>query len=152
MKKTELKIFSSIVGVILLFGLVLMSCLDPPTPTPIITPPPLENSVWILESYGSPGSLKAVLPDTEVTARFNSSDKKVTGSGGCNSYGGSYLLSGNKLSVPAPLISTKIFCGEGKNQQEQLFFSTLQSAESYHIADGKLTIDCGDNILVFIRQ
>ena len=42
----------------------------------------LEDTEWVLESYGAQGNLKAVLADTEVTATFISTDKQITGSGG----------------------------------------------------------------------
>ena len=112
----------------------------------------LEDTEWVLESYGTQGNLKAVLADTEVTATFKSADGQVTGSGGCNGYGGSYELDGSKLSIPGPLMSTAMSCGEEKDQQEQQFFIALQSAESYQIGDGKLTINCGNTILVFKQK
>jgi putative lipoprotein len=112
----------------------------------------LEDTEWFLESYGSQGNLKAVLVDTEVTATFKSSDGQVAGSGGCNGYGGSYELTGNKLSIPEPLISTMMSCGDEKDQQEQQFFVALQSADSYQIDEGILTIYCGDDVLVFEQE
>jgi heat shock protein HslJ len=112
----------------------------------------LEDTTWVLESYGAQGNMKAVLADTEVTVMFNSADGQVTGSGGCNGYGGSYELTGNKLSVPEPLISTMMSCGDEKDRQEQQFYMALQSAESYQIDGGKLTIYCGNDILVFEQK
>jgi len=93
-----------------------------------------------------------IMVNTEVTAMFNSADGQVTGSGGCNSYGGSYELSGNKLSIPGPLMSTMMSCGEEKDQQEQQLLMALQSAESYQIDDGELTINCDNNVLVFNQK
>jgi len=112
----------------------------------------LEDTTWVLESYGAQVDMKAVLADTEVTATFKSADGQVTGSGGCNGFGGSYELTGNTLSIPEPLISTMMSCGEEKDRQEQQFFMALQSAESYQIENGKLTIDCGSSILIFKRE
>ena len=136
----KLKLFAV---TLLVIPACLIGCAESVTP---------EDTEWVLESYGTQGDMKAVLADTEVTATFNSADKRVTGSGGCNGYGGSYELSGNKLSIPEPLISTMMSCGEEKDQQEQHFLMALQSAESYRIKDGKLTINCGDNKLVFKRK
>lgn len=112
----------------------------------------LEDIVWALESYGKPNNLKTVLTGTEITARFNSEDGYVIGSGGCNSYGGKYELSGNKLTIIDSLTQTLISCGEEKNQQEEQFLTALQSAESFQIDDGKLTINCIDKILLFIQK
>ena len=112
----------------------------------------LEDTTWVLESYGEQGDLKAVLADTEVIATFKSAEGQVAGSAGCNSYGGSYELAGNKLSLPEPLISTMMSCGDQIDQQEQQYLAALQSAESYTIEDGKLTIKCVNKILVFKQK
>ena len=69
-----------------------------------------------------------------------------------NGYGGSYELAGSKLSIPGPLMSTMMACGDEIDRQEQEFFATLQSAESYQIDGETLTIDCGNNILVFSQK
>ena len=112
----------------------------------------LEDTEWVLESYGLQSNLKAVLPATEVTATFDSINGQVSGSGGCNGYGGRYELSGNRLSIPEPLIHTEMSCGEDRDQQEREFFMALQSAESYLIVEKSLTINCGDKILVFRQK
>ena len=113
---------------------------------------PLEDTLWVLQFYGPQDNLKAVLPDTQVTVTFRQKEGQVTGTGGCNIYGGSYELAGNKLSIPEPLISTEMSCGYIKDQQEAQYFMTLQSSDSYHIVDGKLTISCDDNVLIFKQK
>ena len=54
----------------------------------------LEDTVWVLESYGEPGNLKVVIANTEITTEFVSAEEMVNGSAGCNSYFGSYKLKG----------------------------------------------------------
>ena len=109
----------------------------------------LEDKVWVLESYGEPGNLKAVLEDTEITATFDSAEGQVTGSAGCNSYSGGYEVEGDNLSIPGPIISTEMSCGEQIDKQEYEYLATLQAAESYKIEDGELTITCGNQALIF---
>lgn len=111
----------------------------------------LEGVVWILELYGMPDNLKTVLTGTEITAKFNSIDGYVIGSGGCNTYGGKYELSENKLTI-TDLQQTLIGCGEEKNQQEEEFLAVLKSAENFQIDDGKLTINCSGAILIFRQE
>ena len=49
-----------------------------------ITTSDLEDTKWVLESYGELGDLKDVLTDTRITAEFVSSEGTVKGSAGCN--------------------------------------------------------------------
>jgi len=109
----------------------------------------LEDTTWILASYGEPGNLKAVLEDTEITAEFLSAEKSVKGSAGCNSYGGGYELNNNKLSFPGPLISTMMACPEPIMNQEQEYLAILQNAETYEIEDDQLQILSGEKVLIF---
>jgi len=111
----------------------------------------LEDTVWVLQSYGEPGNLKDIITDTEITAEFVSSEGTVKGSAGCNSYFGSYELEGSQLSIPGPIGATEMYCAEpeGVMEQEQEYLATLQLAESYEINNDKLTIHCGNQVLIF---
>jgi heat shock protein HslJ len=109
----------------------------------------LEDKRWVLESYGEPVNLQALLPNTEISATFKSDESEVTGSAGCNTYFGSYKLQGNNLSIPGSIAVTEMYCGEEIDQQEREYLTTLQSAESYKVEDGELTINCGDKVLIF---
>ena len=114
----------------------------------------LEDTVWVLESYGGPGNLKAVLADTEITAEFVSSERTVKGSAGCNSYFGSYELEGSQLSIPGPIGATEMYCAEpeGVMDQEQEYLMLLESSDSYTMDSDELTINCGSEVLVFIEE
>lgn len=110
----------------------------------------LESAKWILEQYGEQGNPKAVLEEKEATATFDSAEGQVTGSASCNMYFGSYEVSKNTITISA-VGSTEMYCmdPEGIMEQEQQYIKILQAAESYQIENGKLTINCGDNILVY---
>ena len=109
----------------------------------------LEDKRWMLEWYGDPGNLQALLPNTEITATFKSAEGQVTGSAGCNTYFGSYELRGNNLSIPESIAATEKYCGDEINEQERDYLNTLQAAKSYEIENGELTINCGDRVLIF---
>jgi len=109
----------------------------------------VENTTWVLQSYGEQSNLQTVLQGTEITAIFDSIEGQVHGSAGCNGYFGSYEMEGNNLSIPGPIGATVMSCGEKIDKQEREYLSTLQAAESYKIEDGELTIICGTQILVF---
>ena len=126
-----------------------------PTPTSV-----LEDTTWILESYGEPGNLQAVLEGTEITALFDSTEGQVRGSAGANHYFGGYQINGNQLSIQQ-IAHTEMFrldpegvMEQANTQQEQeyQYLNALQSAESYQIQDGKLQVDCGGRILIYTAQ
>jgi len=114
----------------------------------------LEDKVWVLKSYGEPDNLKNVIQGTEITATFNSSEGGVTGSAGCNSYGGAYEVKDNDFTVVGPIAATEMACldPEGVMEQETLYLQTLQSAENYQIKGSELRINCGDRILVYTTK
>ncbi|MFC2032324.1 DUF4382 domain-containing protein [Chloroflexota bacterium] len=111
----------------------------------------LEDTNWILQSYGETGNLTDVLADTEITAEFVSAEGTVKGSAGCNSYFGSYEVEDSQLSIPGPVGATAMYCvePEGIMDQEQEYLATLQLAESYEIDGYELIIQCGNQVLVF---
>jgi len=111
-----------------------------------------ENIKWVLESYGSRDDPEDVIEGTEITATFNSGDNAVSGSAGCNSYSGGYEIKA-RLSIGA-LASTKMWCGEpeGRMIQETAYLNILQAAEDYTVRNSRLTIDCGDKVLIFTES
>jgi heat shock protein HslJ len=111
----------------------------------------IEDTDWVLQSYGEFGNLKDVLTDTEITAEFVSSEGTVEGSAGCNSYSGSYEVKDSQLSIPGPIAATEMYCmePEGVMEQERQYLEILQAAKSYSVEDGELQINCGSQVLIF---
>ena len=114
----------------------------------------IEDTDWVLQSYGEFGNLKDVLTDTEITAEFVSSEGTVEGSAGCNSYSGSYEVKDSQLSIPGPIAATEMYCQEpeGVMEQERQYLELLQAAESYSVEDGELQINCGGQVLVYTTE
>ncbi len=112
----------------------------------------LEDVKWMLESYGNRDNPQDVLEGTQITATFNSEDDRVTGSAGCNTYFGGYEIK-DGLSI-GMLANTEMWCGEpeGRMDQETEYLKILQTAKSYTIKGSQLTIDCGDNVLVYTAE
>jgi len=110
----------------------------------------IEDTTWVLESYGEQGNLQVVLEGTEITATFESAEGKVKGSAGCNSYFGGYQVDKNKLSIPM-MAHTEMYCmePEGVMEQETQYLRLLSAVESYEIIEGKLRIIAGSQELVF---
>jgi peptidyl-Lys metalloendopeptidase len=107
----------------------------------------LENTSWELESLNG----NAVLPGTAITLEF--SGDQISGSAGCNHYGGSYRAGADNLNV-SDLFWTEMGClePEGILEQEQAYLTTLSAAAKYQIGDGKLEIldETGAQVLVFV--
>ena len=115
--------------------------------------PALEGTTWVLQEYGKPGNLQAVLEDTEITVEFKSEEGKVGGSAGCNNYFAGYDINESELTIRPPIGSTMMACPEPVMNQEQQYFSLLEAAETFKIENGDLTItSSGNQILVFAAK
>jgi heat shock protein HslJ len=118
-----------------------------------VTAQPLAGIRWVLEMYrGSSGSNVPVIPTTNVTALFGPAGD-LTGSAGCNSYTGSYTLSGqNGISI-GPLATTLMYCGEpGVMDQETAYLTLIRTVASYEVTgDGMLNLKnaAGTPVLVY---
>ena len=113
----------------------------------------LEKHLWTLESYGTPGNMHKVLSGTKVTAKFQPG--KISGSDGCNSYGGDCKIVGKTLSI-SKIISTKMFCQSPKGIMDQAsrYITALENAKSYEIKDKRLEIYWGEREgnLIFVGE
>jgi len=137
------RIFLGIMLVIITLSFTLAGC---------GTGPSIEDVRWVLLSYGDPETPYAVLPDTQVTARFNSGTKQIRGSGGCNTYTGEYEIEENSLTLTGPFAVTEMWCGNEIGAQESTYLEILLTAESYEIDDNILLIRCGDDVLYYERE
>lgn len=109
---------------------------------------PLEDYKWVLVQYGESAGIKQVIADTEVYAFFDSRDKTVTGSGGCNIFGGKYEVDGLTLKV-SDIFQTTLSCGGEKYIQESVFLNIMKNAENFEMERGQLIIYGGKARLIF---
>ncbi|MCI0712984.1 MAG: META domain-containing protein [Chloroflexi bacterium] len=99
----------------------------------------LIGSAWQLQSFALPDEEVRVIAGSNVTLEFQPGNQAV-GSGGCNSYGGTYTISGDMLSF-GEIVSTERACVDAAiMEQEQRFYDALQSAVRYEVTGGQLTI------------
>ncbi len=109
-----------------------------PAPSPR-TPDALAGTHWQLVSFGLQGTPTPALPAAQVTLEFEAGGQ-AGGSGGCNSYGGSYQVQGNTLTF-SQIISTLMACTDNQvNRQEQRYLKALQTAGAFEVAGDRLTI------------
>lgn len=126
------------------------------TPIPIATDTPVagdpslgglaSESPWVLTQFGDPAAPQAPLEGTTITLQFTQAG--AAGNAGCNSYSGSFSYNNNTVSF-GPLVRTQVACAEDIMAQEDAYLDALQSAQSYTVTDGTLTINYDGGVLVF---
>ena len=111
--------------------------------------PPLEDYVWVLTSYGTPGKFQRALAIPEVTAYFSSQDNTLKGSTGPNSYGGTFQLDEMNLTISNFTVTLVGSTDPAVNTQESTYLSYLQKADRYEMDHGNLIIHSGNNELIY---
>lgn len=93
------------------------------------------------------GAVTSVVEGVDVTAAFGE-DGRVTGSGGCNTYGGPYTVDGESLAV-GPLAATMRAClePEGVAEQEAAYFGALGRVASWSVREDRLRLRSADGAL-----
>jgi heat shock protein HslJ len=106
----------------------------------------LEETRWVLVMLGG----EPLVPDAAPTAEF--SGDQISGSAGCNTYSGTYTISGSEFTI-GDVASTEMWCmePEGVMDQEQTYLAALASVASYRLAKERLEVldGRGDVILIF---
>jgi heat shock protein HslJ len=120
---------------------LLLSACSPATPQT----PDLAGTSWKLVSYGPTDAQITAMDGVDTSLKF-STDGQVSGTFGCNSFGGDYSQDGNSITF-GPIMSTMMACDDARNSQDQAGFAVLQGTVSFfylegdsmsiHSADGK---------------
>ncbi|MFQ5942689.1 MAG: META domain-containing protein [Anaerolineales bacterium] len=100
---------------------------------------------WIASGVNNGrGGVESVVLSNEITAVF-SEDGSVTGSAGCNNYGGTYAVNGEQISI-GPLAVTEMFCEqpEGTMEQEAEYLIALGSVANWSIDGDQLNLRTED--------
>jgi heat shock protein HslJ len=95
----------------------------------------LAGTSWQLLQLGPNGALSENLP----TLAF-STDGKVSGSGGCNTFTGTVTISGKTIKFGA-LAATKKACSDEVNAQEAAYFNALEQAHTFEMRATSLLIN-----------
>lgn len=111
----------------------------------------LEGTAWKLVEYGPADAPIAVLANPQVTATFEAGGR-LGGSGGCNSYGGTWTLDGQTLTL-GEVASTLMACADNvAMQQETAYFTALRSVSTIQLAGDELTLDYDGGRMRFTRM
>lgn len=108
----------------------------------------LSAQTWVLATYNGTASI----PGHQPTLQFENG--QVSGSTGCNHYGGSYQAKGDALRFEG-LYSTEMACLEpaGLMEQESGYLATLGQVDRYEVAGGALMLYAQSQpVLVFELQ
>ncbi|XPM57975.2 MAG: META domain-containing protein [Leptolyngbya sp. IPPAS B-1204] len=93
---------------------------------------------WRLANMTEDPTPTPMVPAGELTVEF--AGDRISGSGGCNRFTGSFNTEGNQLQV-SPLASTFKACEQSIMDQETRYLTALQGAQRYELDDqGQLTI------------
>jgi heat shock protein HslJ len=105
---------------------------------------PLEGTDWRAVAIGG----DAPVPGREPTIAF--SGGKVTGSGGCNGYGGAYRLDGDRITF-SELGMTAMGCPGPEMAVEARFSQLLSQVQRVVVAGDRLTLVSPAGNLDFVR-
>lgn len=100
----------------------------------------LYNSKWQLKTIHSKEGAAYIY--TNAFIRFDETQKRVSGNGSCNSFGGSVTINDNSLQI-GNLFSTKMYC-ESVQSIEADFFAALGKVTRYEIKGNSLLMYMGD--------
>jgi uncharacterized lipoprotein YbaY/heat shock protein HslJ len=118
---------------------------------PASLPPEALDRDWSLRAIQRTTTNIANTTGVGMTIRF-SADGKVSGSGGCNSFSGSYTVGVKQSITIANIAATLKACAPAATALEQEYFNALASAFSYTL-DGssrfELTYNNGQSKLVY---
>lgn len=104
---------------------------------------------WKLISYGTTETQSPALADVEAGLTFNE-DGTVSGTSGCNEFGGTYSVDGNEIAFQE-IVSTLMLCDTPIMEQEEAMSQMLSDSTAYSIEGNTLSIVKNGMMLVLTR-
>lgn len=108
----------------------------------------LEGHTWSLQSYAGNQPIEG----SRISLQF--ADGQISGTAGCNHYGGGFTVKGQTISF-SDIYATEMYCMEpsGIMDQEQSYLEALSVVNSFDLTDGELTLTTSLNqVLIFEIQ
>jgi peptidyl-Lys metalloendopeptidase len=137
------------VGITLVLAAWMVACAAAAQSQPLAQGSALAGTEWVLVSLKG----NALMEGKTVTLHFG--DTSIEGSGGCNTYGGSYTASGDSVNL-SDVYWTEMACmePEGIMEQEQVYFQALNAAAGYRVNGDRLELTDGAGVqtLAFIAS
>ena len=99
----------------------------------------VQGTSWQLVSFAAPGTetLTKVPASVSATAEFTAD--RVSGSGGCNTFGGPYTVDGASIEI-GPLVSTQMACPGQATSVEAAYLLRLGQASTFTATAKELTL------------
>lgn len=109
---------------------------------------PLVGTAWEATGINSGNqAVVSVMSGSKITAVFNE-DNTINGNAGCNSYFGSYALTGDNGLTIGETASTLMACADNDLMaQESAYRAALQTVTSYTISENRLELYTADGAL-----
>jgi heat shock protein HslJ len=104
---------------------------------------PLGGTNWRLTTLIDGDAASSILAGTAPTLAVDDLAGRISGSAGCNSYGGSAAFTERSVEV-GPLVSTKMACDKAVMDQERLFLEVLGAAVTWEIEGTTLRLTTAD--------
>lgn len=108
----------------------------------------LAGTSWELKSAEGSGTTITPIEGSAITLAFGT-DGKVSGSGGCNSYGGDYNADAASLSIDAVVPTRRACTNTGIAEQERLYLTALDSVETYQLTASELRLMLNGGVMRF---
>ncbi len=107
----------------------------------------LTGAEWVVEDIGG----KGIIDRSRATLNFGK-DNRVAGRASCNTYGASWTLSGEGLTIDQGQ-STLMSCSPALDDQEREFLRLLESVARFDITDdGALVLQAADGGILTARR
>jgi heat shock protein HslJ len=103
------------------------------------------TGAWKLISYGTADVASSALADVEANLTFNE-DGSVTGTSGCNEFGGQYTVEADQITFNE-IVSTLKLCDTPLMDQEEAMQQVLNGTATYTIEGNTLTLTNNDMVL-----
>ena len=105
---------------------------------------------WKLVSYGDPANPTPAVPDVDTSIEFK--DGQVNGNVGCNGFGGTYEIDGDKIKF-SDVVSTLMFCEGPVGDQELGTLAVLRDSATFVLDGDTLTLTSADgNAMVVLAR
>jgi heat shock protein HslJ len=99
----------------------------------------IENQKWVLKTLQGKAFENPKDATKRVFLTLNSQNKKITGSGGCNSFSGDYELKLDGSFKISDMISTEMFC-EDRMETERTFFRAIAETQKMSVSKDKKSL------------
>jgi heat shock protein HslJ len=109
----------------------------------------LAGTRWNLAAIEQGSTTQPPVAGTQPTLQFGA-DGTVSGHAGCNSFGGTYTVSGQALLI-SDLTQTLMGCDAPILDQEQRYTAALQSIQSVSVTETQLILATSQATLRFVR-